>query len=100
MALHQVDSVSIQLNCIFHTLQGRTQRVIVNVVTPDWRPVTNGVPLGSILSPVLFNIFINDLNKGLEGILSKFAENIELGGATKSLEGREALQRVLDKSER
>ncbi|KAJ7422118.1 rna-directed dna polymerase from mobile element jockey-like [Willisornis vidua] len=77
-------------------LTHRAQRVIVNGITSDWRSVTNGVPQGSILGPVLFSIFTNNLDTGLEGILSKCAENTELGGDVDSLRDREALQRLLD----
>lgn len=55
-------------------------------------------PVGSAglhYQPRLLNIFINDLNTGLEGIISKFTDDTKLGEALTCLEGREALQRDL-----
>lgn len=51
----------------------------------SWRMVASGVPQRLVLVLILFNIFINDLDKGIECLL-KFVDDTKLGGAADTLE--------------
>ena len=55
--------------------QIQQQRVMVNGVKSDWAPVLSGVPQGTVLGPLLFSLYINDITEDIDSELRLFADD-------------------------
>ena len=56
-------------------LCNRQQRVVVNRAKTQWAPVLSGVPQGTVFSPLLFSLYINDIMVGIESEIRLFADD-------------------------
>ena len=59
-------------------LSNRKQRVSINGRNSEWRNVTSGIPQGSVLGPILFLIYINDLPSVVRCLIKLFADDAKL----------------------
>ena len=66
------------INWIEQWLTDRRQRVFVDGEVSSWKSVLSGVPRGSALGPILFLVYINDLEEGVTGKILKFADDAYL----------------------
>jgi len=84
------------LNWISAWLTNRRQRVCLQGELSGWLDVTSGVPQGSVLGPVLFLIFINDLDSGIVNWILKFADDTKIYSCLREAKDCDMLQDDLD----
>ena len=69
---------SLVANWIESWLSDMKQRVVINVKCSCWSDVSSGVSQGLVLGPILFVIFINDIEDGICGNILKFVDDTKL----------------------
>lgn len=73
-------------------MTGRPQRALISSAESGWRPIAISIPKGLILGPIFFNIYISDLDEGIERTLSKFVDGTKLEGVADTPEGCATIQ--------
>ena len=75
----------------------QTKRVVVNGVKSDWDPVLLGVPQGTVLGPLLFSLYINDISSDVESEIRPFADDCVCYREIKDEKDTMKLQRDIDR---
>ena len=77
-------------------LTTRKQRVLLDGESSDYVPVTSGVPQGTVLGPLMFLIYINDIVENISSQIKLFADDCLLYRVIKTEQDTVSLQRDLD----
>ena len=85
------------LNWMRDFLSSREMRTVIKGKLSGWRKVTSGVPQGSVLAPVMFLIYVNDMVEGVSSYISLFADDAKIMRKIENMEDSRVLQEDLNK---
>ena len=98
--LQKLDGYGIKgvlLKWLENVLTKRQQRVVINGNVSNWTEVLSGIPQGSILGPILFIFYINDLLGVVESVCKLFADDCKLCSSIASEGGQKELQEDIER---
>jgi len=82
-------------NWINNWLNGREQRVVIKGIHSDWCAVLIGIPQESVLGPLLFVIYINDVDISINNVILKFVDDTKIFAAVADSNAIESLRSEL-----
>ena len=84
------------LKWVGNFLDQRRQRVLMAGTCSKWNPVTSGIPQGSVLGPILFIYYINDMPESITSLIYIYADDTKLVRKVNDSDDSSALQRDLE----
>ena len=77
-------------------LKDRAMRTVIRDRESSWKQVISGVPQGTVLAPIMFAVYINDMIEGVDSYINMFADDAKILRRIQTEEDQDMLQKDLD----